>query len=107
MSRFREVAHLAGVSIATVSNVLNDPARVKPALQSRVMQAVKALGYAPNQAARSLRKRSTNLIGLIVADITNPFFTDLVEAMEEGATARGYSVLLCNSNEMLGREERH
>jgi LacI family transcriptional regulator len=107
MATIRDVARLAGVSMATVSNVLNDPERVKPVLQSRVMQAVKALGYAPNQAARSLRKRSTNLIGLIVADITNPFFTDLVEAMEEGATERGYSVLLCNSNEMLEREERH
>jgi LacI family transcriptional regulator len=107
MATIKEVARLAGVSVATVSNVLNEPERVKPALQARVIQAIEHLGYIPNQAARSLRKRSTNLIGLIVADITNPFFTDLTEAIEEEATSHGYSVLLCNSNEILEREARH
>lgn len=106
MATIRDVARLAGVSVATVSNVVNEPERVSAALRDRVEKAISALNYAPRAAARSLRKQSSGLIGLIVADITNPFFTELVRAIEVVASARGYSVLLCNSDEDAGREAR-
>ena len=107
VSTIRDVARLAQVSMATVSNAINDPDRVSPELRARVLKAVEALNYAPRAAARSLRKRSSGHLGLIVADITNPFFTELVQAIEGVASQRGYSVLLCNSNEDPNREERH
>ena len=107
MATIRDVAQLAGVSVATVSNALNNPARVSPELLTRVRAAVDKLGYAPDAAARSLRKRSSGLLGLIVADITNPFFSELFEAIELAAAARGFSVILCNSNEITEREETH
>ena len=107
MSNIRDGARLANVSVATVSNALNAPDRVSHALKSRIAQAIQDLGYSPNPAARSLRKGSSNLLGLIVADITNPFFTELVHVVEQAASARGYSVLLCNSDEQVSREEQH
>jgi LacI family transcriptional regulator len=107
MATIRDVARLASVSVATVSNVLNNPARVSPELLARVRAAVDKLGYAPDAAARSLRKRSSGLLGLVVADITNPFFSELFEAIELAAAARGFSVILCNSNEITEREEAH
>ncbi len=103
----RDVARLAGVSVATVSNVLNSTRTVAAETRDRVRRAVEALGYAPHAAARSMRGRSSGLLGLILADITNPFFTALVHAVERAANARGYAVLLCNSDEDLAREEQH
>jgi len=107
MANIRDVARLANVSVATVSNALNSPDRVSPALKGRITQAIQDLGYSPNPAARSLRKGSSNLLGLIVADITNPFFTELVHVVEQAASTQGYSVLLCNSDEQVSREEQH
>ena len=107
MATIRDVAQLANVSVATVSNVLNNPEKVGPVLLARVRAAVDKLGYAPDAAARSLRKRSSGLLGMIVGDITNPFFSELFEAIELAAAARGFSVLLCNSNEITEREEAH
>lgn len=98
---------MADVSVASVSNALNTPERVSSALLARVARAVSELGYEPNLAARSLRKGRSRLVGLVVADITNPFFTELVDVIERAASAKGYSVLLCNSAEEIGREERH
>lgn len=107
MVTIRDVAKLAGVSVATVSNTVNDPNRVSDALRERVLKAIETLNYAPRAAARSLRKQSSGLLGLIVADITNPFFTELVQAVEAIASQHGYSVLLCNSDEDAVREEKH
>ncbi|MFC7400181.1 LacI family DNA-binding transcriptional regulator [Chelatococcus sp. GCM10030263] len=107
MTTIRDVARLAGVSVTTVSNALNTPGRVSPALSARVHAAVEKLGYAPHAAARSLRKRASSLIGMVVADITNPFFSELFEAVENAAAMRGYSMLLCNSGETFAREEQH
>jgi LacI family transcriptional regulator len=107
MATIRDVARLAGVSVTTVSNALNTPGRVSPTLSARVHAAVEKLGYAPHAAARSLRKRASSLIGMVVADITNPFFSELFEAVENAAAMRGYSMLLCNSGEAFAREEQH
>ncbi len=103
----RDVARLAGVSLATVSNVLNQTRPVAADTAARVLRAVEALRYAPHAAARSMRRRGSGLIGLILADITNPFFTALVHAVERAASAAGHAVLLCNSDEDLQREQQH
>lgn len=106
-SNIHDVARLAGVSVATVSNVLNSARSVADSTRTRVLKAVETLGYAPHAAARSMRSRTSGLIGLIVADITNPFFTALVQSIERAASAHGDSVLLCNSDEDVEREQRH
>lgn len=102
-----DVARLAAVSTATVSNVVNGSAKVAPATRERVLKAIEALGYSPHPAARHMRGGSSHLLGLIVADIMNPFFTELVQWVERAANAGGYSVLLCNSDEDLQREQQH
>lgn len=102
-----DVARLAAVSTATVSNVVNGSAKVAPATRERVLKTIDALGYAPHPAARHMRGGSSHLLGLIVADIMNPFFTELVHCVERAANASGYSVLLCNSDEDLQREQQH
>ncbi|MBR1221957.1 LacI family DNA-binding transcriptional regulator [Bradyrhizobium sp. U87765 SZCCT0131] len=107
MATIRDVARLANVSVTTVSNVINSPDKVSPELLARVQAAIDKLGYAPHAAARSLRKRASGLLGLIVGDITNPFFSELFEAVEVAAAERGFSVILCNANENPEREETH
>lgn len=102
-----DVARLAGVSVATVSNALNEARPVAGETRARVLRAVEALGYSPSAAARSMRGQRSGLIGLIVADITNPFFTSLVQSVERAANAQGSAVLLCNSDEDHDREEKH
>lgn len=107
MATIRDVARLAGVSVTTVSNALNRPGRVSSELSARVHAAVDKLGYSPSAAARSLRMRASGLIGMVVADITNPFFSELFEAVENAAAMSGFSMVLCNSGEAFEREERH
>jgi LacI family transcriptional regulator len=93
----KDVAALAGVSMSTVSNVLNNPARVSPASAGRVQRAIDQLGFVRNEAARKLRVGHSKLLGLAVINISNPFFTDVATGVEEAARAAGYSVLLGNS----------
>ena len=81
------VAKRAGVSLGTVSNVLNRPERVAPATRERVLQAIEELGFVRNEAARQLRAGRSRTIGLLVLDIGNPFFTDLAAGVE-GAAAK-------------------
>lgn len=103
----REVARLAGVSVATVSKTLNRTGKVSEPLQERVNDAARVLGYAPHASARSLRSGATRILGLLVADLANPYFLKLVENIERLSSAAGYSVILCNSGEDPEREERH
>ena len=93
----KDVAALAGVSMSTVSNVLNNPGRVSAASAERVQRAIEQLGFVRNEAARTLRVGHSKLIGLAVINISNPFFTDVATGVEEAARAAGYSVLLGNS----------
>lgn len=102
----REVARLAGVSVATVSKALNGTGKVSETLQERVSSAARKLGYAPHASARSLRSGATRILGLLVADLANPYFLKLVEHIERLSGAAGYSVILCNSAEDPAREER-
>lgn len=99
MPTIKDVAKLAGVSIATVSNTLSGGRYVSPQLRSAVLSAVRSLGYVPNRVARSLRSRHTQTLGFVVPDITNPFFSGLVKAVERSARERGYQVLLSSSEE--------
>ncbi len=103
----KDVARLSGVSLATVSAVLSGSSYVSPDLTTRVQKAVQTLGYAPNSVARSLKKGATKLIGLVVPDITNPFFTGFVHAVQKRARALGYSVLLCDSERDFEQERSY
>ena len=99
----KDVAKLAKVSPATVSRVLSGKT-VDPAMQARVLAAVETSGYRPNLSARRLRSRHANTIGLIVADIRNPFFTAVSRTIESLAAARGLRVILCNTDEDPAKE---
>jgi LacI family transcriptional regulator len=102
-----DVAARAGVSLGTVSNVLNRPDRVAPATRDRVMRAIEELGFIRNEAARQLRAGRSRTIGLVVLDVGNPFFTDLAAGVEATATKSGLSVVLCNSSDDPGRERHY
>lgn len=103
----RDVAARAGVSISTVSNALNRPELVSRSAEARVADAVAALGYRPNAAARQLRGGRSSVIGLAVINITNPFFADVVLGAEEAAERAGYSVLVGNSRDSPQRQARY
>lgn len=103
----KDVAQRAGVSTTTVSRVLTDADAVRPALRERVQQAIAELGWRPNLAARRLRQRTTSLIGLVVADIRNPFFTAISRAVEDMAYAAGLRLILCNSDEDPAKEQSY
>jgi DNA-binding LacI/PurR family transcriptional regulator len=91
------VARRAGVSTATVSRVLNAPAKVRPATAARVRDAIAELNYVPNVSARSLRSGRSNLMGLLISDVRNPFFPDLIEHFESLAGQHGIDVTFINT----------
>lgn len=103
----RDVAKEAQVSVATVSAVLNESKYVSPPLVERVRRSAEALDYRPNGLARSLKTRRTRMLGLILSDITNPFFTTMVRAVEDTARRHGYSLILGNTDEESAKEETY
>ncbi len=103
----RDVAARAGVSVGTVSNVLNRPEKVARDTVERVHAAIAALGFVRNDAARQLRVGRSRSIGLVVLDVGNPFFTDLARGAEERAAREGFTVLLGNSDENAERERAY
>lgn len=100
----KDVARLAGVSTATVSRILNSPDAGRPETRRRVAAAVKKLGYEPNVSARNLRINRTATIIVVLPDINNPFFSFIVRGIEDVAHEKGFSVLLCNTDNDLERE---
>jgi LacI family transcriptional regulator len=102
--RLRDVAALAEVSTATVSRVMRG-IHVDPVLEARVRDAADRLGYQPNALAQALRGGRSGVIGLIVPDVSNPWFADLARVLEDGCQERGLSLVLCNSNNRLDRED--
>ncbi|MEM7801817.1 MAG: LacI family DNA-binding transcriptional regulator [Chloroflexota bacterium] len=104
MTSMIDVARKAGVSTATVSRVLANKPHVRPEVRDRVLDAVEALGYRPNRVASNLRKQTSKVIGLLVSDIRNPFFTAVARAIEDIALTNGYSVFLCNTDEDHDKE---
>jgi DNA-binding LacI/PurR family transcriptional regulator len=107
MANMKEIARIAGVSLGTVSHVLNHSAAVREPLRKRVMDAVDALGYQPSQLARGLRRDKTNMIGMIIPDITNPFFPAVVRGAEDVAFTNGYRLVLCNTDNDHAKEIVH
>ncbi len=100
----RDIAKEAGVSISTVSRVINNSAYVSPELKRKVLAAVEKLGYRPSGVARSLRKGRTKIIGFIIPDITNPFFPEIVRGAEDYLRKKGYTLILCNSDNDMKQE---
>jgi LacI family transcriptional regulator len=103
-ANIRDVAERAGVSVGTVSNVLNHREKVSPDAVRRVREAIEELGYVRNDAARQLRVGRSSTVGLVVLDVRNPFFTDLARGAENEAARHGLSVILGNSAEDVERE---
>jgi len=96
--RIKDVAREAGVSTATVSHVINKTRYVSEGTRNRVLRAIERCNYYPNAAARSLASGRSNILGLIISDISNPFFPELVKSIEMAAFERGYDVILSNTN---------
>ena len=95
-----DVARRARVSRATVSRVLNEYPHVRPTVRNAVLRAVRVLRYQPDHVARSLSRRETQTLGLVVADITNPFYAETARAIVETAREQGYHVILCNTDNL-------
>ncbi|SKC66918.1 LacI family DNA-binding transcriptional regulator [Plantibacter cousiniae (nom. nud.)] len=104
---FAAVARLAGVSNATVSNTLNRPEIVAPATRERVLAAIEELDFVPNRAAATLRQGTNRLIGLVIPDIANPFYSAIARGVTEAAAEHGYTVALCVSHDDPHLELRH
>lgn len=100
----RDIAREAGVSINTVSRALNDKPDISVETKERVLETVKRLGYRPNRLARGLRSNKTGTIGVIVADIANPYFAALVKGVEKAAKEHNYSIILQDTDENYEKE---
>lgn len=107
MSTIKDVANLAGVSVATVSRVLNKNGYVHEDTLKKVERAIEKLNYKPSTVARSLYNKKSRLIGLVVPNIVNPFFPEVARAVEDVAYKQGYTVVLCNSDECLDKEKQY
>lgn len=103
----KDVALRAGVSVATVSNVLNRPEKVAQTTRERVEDAIGILGYVPNMAARQLTGTRGNVVGLVVFDVRNPFLTDVARGAEDVLHDAGQTVVLCNTDVLPDKEERY
>lgn len=107
LATITDVARRARVSRATVSRVLNRYPHVRSQVRAAVQQAVRALGYRPDHVARSLARRETQTLGLVVADITNPFYAETARAIVETVRDRGYNVILCNTDNRPRLQEEY
>jgi len=107
ISSIREVAKRAGVSLGTVSNVLNRPEIVAEETRRRVQLAIEEIGFVPNGSARQLRVGRSQHIGLVVLDVANPFFTEVARGVEDLANQAGYVVILCNSDDSAEKENNY
>lgn len=103
MASIKDVARMAGVGIGTVSRVLNNSGPVKAETRARVHEVIKELDYTPNEVARSFKRQSTKLVGLMIPTIRNPFFSELAFFIEDELYINGYKMLLCNS--VVNREK--
>ena len=103
----KDVAAHAGVSLGTVSNVLNRPDRVSPATRRRVEAAMADLGFVRNEAARHLRSGRSRTLAYVMLDAANPFFTDVAAGIEETAEEWHFSLYMCNSGNRADREAAH
>src|SRR4030042_4096531 len=99
-----EIAKKAGVSIATISRVLNDSKLVKASTKKQVLKVIKELDYRPNFFARNLVKNKSKTIGLLIPDIMNPVFPEMAKGISDKAFLKGYTVFLCNTESSVKKE---
>jgi len=104
MSTMKDVADRAGVTVTTVSRIINDRGYISDATRSKVYRVMKELDYQPNELARSLSKSRTNIIGIIVPSLMDPYFCEVVNYLEFYASGAGYKVMICNSNNQKDKE---
>ncbi|MFD3158375.1 LacI family DNA-binding transcriptional regulator [Haloimpatiens sp. FM7330] len=100
----RDIAKRSGVSLATVSRVLNDSGYVKDETRKKVMDAIKELNYTPSAIARSLTKKKTNIIGVLVPDINNPYFGELIKGISNSIDEANFNMILCDTDENMKKE---
>ena len=100
-----EVARLAKVSISTVSHVINKTRFVSNSTRRKVLKAIDETGYHPNIIARSLRRKRTNTVGLVISNIANPFFPEVVRGIEKQLIRKGYSIILTNTDDDIEKEK--
>ncbi|MCY9666912.1 LacI family transcriptional regulator [Paenibacillus alginolyticus] len=105
--KIKDVAKKAGVSVTTVSRVLNGEKYVKDDLKAKVKRVIEELGYAPSHIARSLVRKKTNLIGVIVPDLTSSFYSTILSSIEETASLNDYNLLVCNIIEDTDKELKY
>lgn len=105
MTTMRDIAEHAGVSLSTVSHVVNETRYVSDDVRHRVLSAMVELDYRPNELARSLRRGQTNTIGLILPDSANPYFAEIGQSIELAAFENNFSVILCNTEGSVERED--
>jgi LacI family transcriptional regulator len=103
----KQIAEHAQVSLGTVSHVVNGTVPVKKELRQRVLTSIRVLKYQPSQLARGLRRKSTNMLGMVIPDITNPFFPAVVRGVEDVAFEEGYRLVLCNTDNDAAKEKAH
>jgi len=103
----KQIAERAQVSLGTVSHVVNQTAPVRERLRTRVLEAIRSLGYQPSQLARGLRRNSTNMLGMVIPDITNPFFPGVVRGVEDVAFKGSFRVILCNTDNDPAKEKAY
>lgn len=103
MATLKDVAAKSGLTVTTVSRVLNNRGYISDSTREKVYEAMKELNYRPNEVARSLSKKTTNTIGVIVPHIRHPYFAEMVSNLENSAEKRGYKIILCNSH---GKEHK-
>lgn len=100
----RDVAELAGVHPSTVSRVINNDSRISEKTKNKVLLIIKKLGYTPNAIARGLKIKRTYTLGMLIPDITNPFFAEIARGVEDAANANGFNIILCNTDDKLKKE---
>ena len=106
MVTIKDVAKCAGVSVGTVSNVLNNLSTVTEKNKEKVLSTIDKLGYTPNKIAASLSKKKTMNVGLIVPDVSSPFYSDLIKGVSDTLDSFNYNVFLCSSNNSLVKETK-
>jgi len=105
MANIKDVAERSGVTVTTVSRVLNNRGYISEATRQKVYKAMEELNYQPNEIARALLKRKSNLIGLLIPDVSHPFFAEVTKYIEYYAHKNGYKILLCNSYQDSKKEK--
>jgi LacI family transcriptional regulator len=106
VAKLKDVSDMTGLSISTISYVLNGKKKVKEATYQKIMKAIEEIGYTPNLLARSLKTRITLTIGICIPEISNEFFTEIVQGIDAVASMQDYSIILCNTNDDAEREKK-